>query len=43
MLTLAELSPEERRAADLAYLAKLFCTDGIIAEQKRQLETHWSD
>ena len=43
MLTLSDLSPDERRAADLAYLANLYCSDDVIAEQKRQLETQWSD
>ena len=43
MLALSDLSPEERRAADLAYLANLYCADDIIAEQKRRLETNWND
>ncbi len=38
-IELPEMTLEERRASDLAFLAELYCTDGMIAEQKRQLET----
>lgn len=40
---LPEMSLDERREADLAFLAEIYCTDEKIAEQKRQLETQWSD
>ncbi len=33
-----EMSDEERRAADLEFLAGLYCTDEMIAEQKAALE-----
>ena len=36
---LVEMSLDERRVADLAFLAELYCTDEMIAEQKAQLET----
>ncbi|MCY4540435.1 MAG: ABC transporter substrate binding protein [Chloroflexi bacterium] len=40
---LPEMSLDERREADLAFLADIYCTDEKIAEQKRQLETQWND
>ena len=40
---LPEMSLDERREADLAFLAEIYCTEDIIAEQKRQLETQWND
>ena len=36
---LEEMSLDERRVADLAFLAELYCTDEMIAEQKAQLES----
>ena len=38
-IELEEMSLEERREADLAFLAELYCTDEMIEEQKAQLET----
>ena len=37
-IELPELSLQERREADLAFLAGLYCTDEMIAEQRAQLE-----
>ena len=42
-IELPEMTLEERRAEDLAFLEALYCTDEEIAEQKRKLETQWSD
>ena len=42
-IELPEMTLEERREADLAFLAELYCTDAMIAEQKQQLETQSSD
>lgn len=42
-IELGDMSLEERREADLAFLADLYCTDEAIAEQKRQIETQWTD
>lgn len=42
-IELPEMTLEERRAADLEFLAGLYCTDEMIEEQKAQLETQWSD
>lgn len=36
---LEDMTLEERRASDLAFLAELYCTDEMIAEQQAQLET----
>ena len=36
-IELPEMSLEERRAADLAFLAELYCTDEMIAEQRAAL------
>ena len=41
--TLPEMSVEDRRAADLAFLETLRCTDEIIAEQRAELEDTWAD
>ena len=41
--TLPDMSIEERRAADLAFLETLRCTEEIIAEQRAQLEETWAD
>ncbi len=38
-MALLEMSAEERRAADLAFLAALECTPEMIAEQRAQLES----
>ena len=38
-IELPEMTLEERRKADLAFLSELYCTDEMIAEQKAQLET----
>ena len=38
-IELPEMSLEERREADLAFLAELYCTDEIIAEQQAALDT----
>ena len=40
---LPEMSIEERRAADLAFLETLRCTPEIIAEQRAQIEDTWAD
>ena len=40
---LEEMSLEERRETDLAFLAGLYCTDEMIAEQKARLEARKSD
>jgi len=37
-IELPEMPLEERRAADLEFLAGLYCTDDMIAEQQAQLE-----
>ena len=42
-IELPEMTLEERREADLAFLAELYCTDEMIAEQKAKLETLRSD
>jgi len=42
-IELPEMTLEELREADLAFLAELYCTDEMIAEQKRQLETQWTE
>ena len=39
---LPDMPLEERRAADLEFLAGLYCTDEMIAEQKARLEAHKS-
>ena len=41
--TLPDMSIEERRAADLAFLETLRCTEEIIAEQRAQLEETWAE
>lgn len=41
--SLPEMSIEERRAADLAFLETLRCTEEIIAEQRAELEDTWAD
>ena len=41
--TLPDMSIEERRAADLAFLETLRCTPEIIAEQRAQIEDTWAD
>ena len=41
--TLPEMSIEERRATDLAFLETLRCTPEIIAEQRAQIEDTWAD
>ena len=41
--TLPEMSIEERRAADLAFLETLRCTDEMIAEQRAELEDTWAE
>ena len=38
-IKLPEMTLEERRNADLAFLGELYCTDEMIAEQKAQMET----
>ena len=38
-IELPEMTLEERREADLAFLNELYCTDEMIEAQKRQLET----
>ncbi len=40
---LPEMPLEERRAADLAFLESLRCTEEIIAEQRAELEATWAD
>ena len=42
-MTLQEMTLEERLAADMEFLAGLRCTEEMISEQRRQLETQWSD
>ena len=37
-IELSEMSLEERREADLAFLAELYCTDEMIAEQQAELD-----
>lgn len=37
-IELPEMAPEQRRAADLAFLAELYCSDEIIAQQQAELE-----
>ena len=37
-IELPEMSLEERRESDLAFLAELYCTDEMIAEQRAELE-----
>ena len=41
--TLPEMSLEERRAADLAFLETLRCTPEIIADQRAELEATWAE
>ncbi len=41
-IELPEMTLDERREADLEFLADIHCTDEMISEQKRQLETQWS-
>lgn len=41
--SLPDMSIEERRASDLAFLETLRCTEEIIAEQRAQLEDTWAD
>jgi len=38
-IELPEMTLEERRASDLAFLAELYCTDEMIAEQQAALDT----
>ena len=40
---LPDMPLEERRAADLAFLETLRCTEDIIAEQRAELEETWAD
>ena len=40
---LPEMTLEERRAADLAFLETLRCTPEIIAEQRAELEDTWAE
>ncbi|MCE2472176.1 MAG: ABC transporter substrate-binding protein [Anaerolineae bacterium] len=42
-IELPAMTLDERREADLEFLAGIHCTDEMISEQKRQLETQWSD
>ena len=41
--TLPEMSIEERRAADLAMLETLRCTEEMIAEQRAEIEDTWAE
>ncbi len=41
--TLPEMSIEERRAADLAFLETLRCTPEMIAEQRAEIEDTWAE
>ena len=41
--SLPEMSIEERRAADLAFLETLRCTPEIIAEQRAELQDMWAE
>ena len=41
--TLPDMPIEERRAADLAFLETLRCTEEIIAEQRAELEDTWAE
>ncbi len=41
--TLPEMTLEERRAADLAFLETLRCTEELIAEQRAELEDTWAE
>ena len=41
--SLPDMPIEERRAADLAFLETLRCTEEIIAEQRAELEATWAD
>ena len=41
--SLPEMSAEERRASDLAFLESLRCTDEMIAEQRAVLEDTWAE
>ena len=41
--TLPDMSIEERRAADLAFLETLRCTPEMIAEQRAQIEDTWAE
>ena len=41
--TLPDMSIEERRAADLAFLETLRCTEEMIAEQRAELEDTWAE
>ncbi len=42
-IELPEMTLDERREADLEFLAGIHCTYEMISEQKRQLETQWSE
>lgn len=42
-IELQDMPIEARRAADLAFLAEIYCTDEMISAQKRQLETQWTE
>jgi len=41
--TLPDMSIEERRAADLAFLETLRCTPEMIAEQRAEIEDTWAE
>ncbi len=41
--TLPDMSLDERRAADLAFLETLRCTEEMIAEQRAQIEDTWAE
>ncbi|MDE2777001.1 MAG: ABC transporter substrate binding protein [Chloroflexota bacterium] len=41
--TLPDMSIEERRAADLAFLDTLRCTEKMIAEQRAEIEDTWAE
>ena len=41
--TLPDMSIDERRAADLAFLETLRCTPEIIAEQRAEIEDTWAE
>ena len=41
--TLPEMTLEERRVADLAFLETLRCTEEMIAEQRAQIEDTWAE
>ena len=41
--SLPDMPIEERRAADLAFLETLRCTEDIIAEQRAELEDTWAE